>query len=163
MADTQVDSGSDISAKVSRLAHLQRGPRSPSPPRQKDASPGSNLHLKNPFVVASRSFGLGEVGARPGGGGGGQEEKGAGVYVFSPNSEGNYPQNKAGGSRHRIMERGCASSAESHCPESNRLRGFFVYTGGSVLLAGTPSPNRRTKHTHSAGFRAPHPRLSSPN
>lgn len=40
-----------------------------------------------------------------------------------------------------LVERsGCAS----HCPE--RLRGFFVYTGGSVLFVEThaPSPNRAT-------------------
>lgn len=40
----------------------------------------------------------------------------------------------------RVERTGCAS----HCPE--RLRGFFVYTGGSVLLVETHalSPNRAT-------------------
>lgn len=37
-------------------------------------------------------------------------------------------------------ERERAASA-SHCPE--RLRGFFVYTGGSVLLAGAHSPSSK--------------------
>lgn len=39
------------------------------------------------------------------------------------------------------------SQSASHCPESPGLRGFFVYTSGSVLLAEThtPSPDRNTK------------------
>lgn len=33
------------------------------------------------------------------------------------------------------------AASASHCPE--RLRGFFVYTGGSVLLAGAHSPSSK--------------------
>lgn len=62
----------------------------------------------------------------------------------------------SGGSQHRIMETGCV-----HCPESNSLRGFFVYTSGSVLLreTRTSSPNTQqplqlTLHGYLGSFSA---------
>lgn len=60
------------------------------------------------------------------------------------------PRNKAG-------SRGSASRRSApHCPERESLRGFFVYTSGSVLPS---SPNRRAnarralQHALSAFFR----------
>lgn len=57
---------------------------------------------------------------------------------------------------------------DSHCPESNSLRGFFVYTSGSVLLTETRTHQVRTgtlvstarSDTHFAAFWALSPPLT---
>lgn len=56
------------------------------------------------------------------------------------------------------METGCVSSAAAHCPERNRLLGFFVYTSGSVLHAQS-GPTQSSSHAPQLLIPALSPRL----
>lgn len=109
MADTQVDSGSDISAKVSLVRNGLR--LVPPPPR---ALSSQTVRRRFALVRTLKSVRVEQSDGRKAG-------KAAGRVA-----------DRSGGSRHRIEVTG---SANSPCliVRGPSLRGFFVYPGSSVL------------------------------